>query len=81
MVKSIQAWESREGLITSPLFPDPYPKCVNATYFFRGGPGQKVVLEFKLLEIGDPNRYVNTVQQNIIHFECLKERHKYSESF
>lgn len=48
--------KNQEGDILSPLFPDSYPKCVTATYYFFGGPGHRVSVTFKFLEIGDSER-------------------------
>ncbi|VDL21511.1 unnamed protein product [Hymenolepis diminuta] len=49
----IDSNNAEEGVITSPNFPDIYPKCVNAKFYFRGRSGQRVFLKFVLLELGD----------------------------
>lgn len=55
---TINSHQSEEGVLTSPQFPELYPKCMNATYYFKGRPGQRVFLKFVLLELGDPERQV-----------------------
>ncbi|CDS42987.1 cubilin [Echinococcus multilocularis] len=52
----IDSHRTEEGVLTSPRFPELYPKCVNGTYYFRGRSGQRVFLKFVLLELGDYER-------------------------
>eukprot|EP00108_Taenia_solium_P010360 TsM_000204400 transcript=TsM_000204400 gene=TsM_000204400 len=52
----IDSHQTEEGVLTSPRFPELYPKCVNGTYYFRGRSGQRVFLKFVLLELGDYER-------------------------
>lgn len=52
----IDSHHAEEGVLTSPQFPELYPKCINATFYFRGRSEQRVFLKFVLLELGDFER-------------------------
>ncbi|VDN96335.1 unnamed protein product [Rodentolepis nana] len=49
----IDSNNSEEGVLTSPNFPEIYPKCVKATFYFRGRSDQRVHLKFAVLELGE----------------------------